>query len=66
MEWISVDERFPEPGSYLVFTSDGKRKGGISRKKYMASGWTMKRDERALGQKVTHWMPLPPPPEAGE
>lgn len=69
-EWISVDERLPEPnGSYLVYVQnpDDNRRGTISRKKYMPAqrGWTMKRDERGMGLKVTHWMPLPEPPTGG-
>jgi hypothetical protein len=63
VNWISVKERLPERcTSYLVAI---KRYGGrysIQRKQYCKRGWSLKRDEVALGEQVTHWMPLPEPP----
>ena len=56
--WISVEDRLPEPGYYVlmclrdVFTTIGLHTG---------QEWV----EKGTGQTipVTHWMPLPEPPE---
>lgn len=67
-EWIPVSERLPEkPDFYLTLEVDLRRpewppshfiryfRGG----KHFWSGQTTTADS------VTHWMPLPPPPEGG-
>ena len=68
MEWISVEERLPEEnGHYLVYEVCAH--GG------MVSLFEQHLNGRAIWYKydseygdfevtgVTHWMPLPPPPE---
>jgi len=64
VNWISVKERLPEKsGSYLVAIKRYSGRYRVERKQYLAGYWTMKRDEVALSEKVTHWMPLPEPPK---
>lgn len=68
MNWISVDERLPET-HVLVLAHE--RFGVVGAKTHIAyrsflhsmNGftWFSTRDEKL---DVTHWMPLPPPPEA--
>ena len=65
-QWISVEERRPEPGKRVLAT-DGVFVGEA----YRTSADTWRRyDGRAmrdcLGSIVTHWMPLPGAPEEGE
>ena len=61
-EWISVDDRLPEAGQAVLFYSvydDGLMLTGHmkhSQQWYENSRW-----ERIVH--VTHWMPLPEPPE---
>ena len=56
--WVSVKDRMPEQnGDYLAYTRDGI----VWPYFFMAGVW-----EDALGNStdtVTHWMPLPEPPE---
>ena len=53
-EWVSVEERLPEDGDEVIVVSDGKT--CASWHEAGDFGW-------AVGGKVTHWMPLPTPPE---
>jgi hypothetical protein len=57
-EWISVEDRLPEKGYQLVWEAGYPNVG------YVASDgkWRVDRDE--VTPYVTHWMPLPDPPEA--
>ena len=62
--WISVKDRLPEDGQKVLVC--GTRKGmqvGVFRglmHPFDAMGWWWKKDTRL---DVTHWMPLPEPPE---
>ena len=58
-EWISVKDRMPEKGSsVLIYSKEGKRAEGT----YMGGGrWMQYRWSCYVT--VTHWMPLPEPPE---
>lgn len=56
MEWISVKDRLPKNGKYLVlsgFTTDYEV--GITTSYYENGEW-------GIGS-LTHWMPLPEPPK---
>lgn len=62
-EWISVDERLPDPGlPILIFTRKNRYYVGYYYKAVVDTTYTgfyadsVKRD-------VTHWMPLPEPPK---
>ena len=56
--WIPVTERLPKVGgSYLVFSS--KSKTVFTARYWKGDRWA----NRANGQFITHWMPLPQPPE---
>ena len=67
MQWVSVEEKLPESGCVLVFNCG---MGAMEVAYYGKSGYGSKKEwllnERELlevdGFKVTHWMPLPPPP----
>ena len=72
--WISVEERLPQNNQLvLAYTPcDGYMfvgyylEGRTSR--YAWSEWyivTAMRSTRKMKKKVTHWMPLPQPPDAG-
>jgi hypothetical protein len=55
MEWISVDDRLPEEDKpIIVFGKDGAE---------IYSGFHVM-DFNNYYKDVTHWMPLPSPPEA--
>ena len=57
-EWIPVTERLPEKGgSYLVFSS--KSKTVFTAHYWLGDRWA----NRANGQFITHWMPLPEAPK---
>lgn len=61
-EWISVKERLPEHGAFLV--TDGKQI------RFAYGEWLFRSPDGVLrvpanngaGMDVTHWMPLPTPP----
>ena len=62
-QWISVEERRPEPGKRVlatdgVFVGEAYRTSADTWRRY--DGIAM-RD--CLGSIVTHWMPLPEPPK---
>ena len=58
-EWISVKDRLPEQYTDVVVLYDFGRVG---------VNWTNKENEfiEHPNCKVTHWMPLPEPPESGD
>jgi hypothetical protein len=56
--WISVEERLPEYGRYLVITRKGDRMFKVQTATYNNMGWWM----HANFGEITHWMPLPEPP----
>lgn len=65
-QWISVEERRPEPGKRVlatdgVFVGEAYRTSADTWRRY--DGIAM-RD--CLGSIVTHWMPLPEAPKEGE
>lgn len=68
-EWISVESGLPEDGDYITFTNaTGKNNGVIPQKLVTTTvrGKTVRRWEwnyRISPWTVTHYMPLPEPPE---
>jgi len=61
MQWVSVNERLPEPGrNVLIFTKSGNVGEGnyIENDEWVQYRWSVP------SVKVTHWMPLPEPPTA--
>jgi hypothetical protein len=57
-QWISVKERLPEIGEIvLVISTEGLQSVAEYRGKHFidADGWRL--------PKITHWQPLPEPPE---
>jgi len=77
-EWVSVEERLPdndwgkhwkERKYYLVITAPSGLMS-VATYGYKEFGWWVDRCSQVLDEKtyrkVTHWMPLPPPPKGGE
>ena len=60
-EWIPVTERLPQIGrNVLMFSTKGRCAEG----EFDGSGWWQYRWSAWINsQEVTHWMPLPEPPE---
>ena len=63
-EWISVTERLPEAGSYVVCIA---KRNPFSRFMPMVArieknGWVNPITEQYISE-VTHWMPMPNPPK---
>lgn len=60
--WIPVEERLPERNEIvLAFDQGGVTVGSYS--PMLEDWWTLQVDRMAPGAVVTHWMPLPEPPE---
>lgn len=60
-QWISVEDRLPEDKQRVLVYSPfnvGSDVGPIA----VQSGWMCKNKNHG----ITHWMPLPEPPEAGD
>lgn len=64
VEWISVDERLPEPEQFIIYHAPGIFESGPQM-------WIGQCDEHGCffgryghfgGGEVTHWMPLPKVP----
>ena len=63
-EWISVEEKLPEAGRYVVCIA---KRNPFSRFMPMVArieknGWVNPITEQYISE-VTHWMPLPEPPK---
>ena len=63
-EWVSVDDRLPDAGGYVVCI---EKRNPFSRFMPMVArieknGWANPITEQYISE-VTHWMPLPEPPE---
>jgi Protein of unknown function (DUF551) len=56
--WIPVEERLPELGVDVLVLHSGKRE--VAWRHVVDGDWM---SNAALGE-ITHWMPLPEPPEA--
>jgi hypothetical protein len=56
-EWISVDERLPEPNTWVTVYNPKGEYTRIDTDEIVGGNWV-----RNCG-KVTHWMPLPKPPK---
>ena len=58
-KWISVEERLPEQYATVIIWRDDCKNASIG---WLISGyWSVPK-----GVRVTHWMPLPEPPEADD
>jgi hypothetical protein len=61
IEWISVKDRLPEIGDKCVCFSERKRMYLLEY--YMACTWCPAGIPYSVMDVITHWMPLPEPPE---
>ena len=64
-EWISVKDKMPQPGRYVACIA---KRNPFSRFMPMVArieknGWANPIIEQYISE-VTHWMPMPEPPEA--
>ncbi len=60
--WIPVTDRLPEENGEFYLVCDMKTAGYLpDRGMYEDGEWTVQNDPLFV---VTHWMPLPEPPEA--
>lgn len=60
-EWISVNEKLPQPGRRVLLHAGGFiGEGWCSGTRWLRNGRNVERDYDAA---VTHWMPLPEPPK---
>ena len=60
-DWISVDDRLPDHGNF-VLVSDSKR---ITMARIQNKHQWYFTDHSSIGIIITHWQPLPKPPENG-
>jgi len=72
MEWVSIEDRLPAQAVYVVIAHfDHRHKVGmyfVSIAERIGTHWYEGKDgtevtENGKYGKVTHWMPLPDPPE---
>lgn len=69
LRWIPVKERLPEPGKMVLLIVNGKVKnitliGAYELGEFDTDeGWILEMWPEWKDPKVTHWMPLPEPPE---
>lgn len=77
--WISVEERLPEPGQFVLCTFpdvaqfwcdfvEGEQDGGGKptwKRGYVVRQLVCDNGHRWVDEGVTHWMPLPQPPKGG-
>jgi hypothetical protein len=64
-EWISVKDKFPQPGVFVLVTSprDFENSLNIGINVYSKKhGWELK-TTNCYAAGITHWMPLPEPPK---
>ena len=63
-EWISVDDRLPENIANRVLVVC-ERSNGVFYAHYEKPFWINLETDKPFISTVTHWMPLPEPPEEG-
>lgn len=66
MEWISVKDRLPEPGFYLVYCPEYTNYEMPMIAQFIEGKgfWDFDSwNDNSCNQETTHWMPLPEPPE---
>ncbi len=63
-EWISVEDRLPERGQNVIAFSESD--GIVILTCFRSAGWkeviTKENAQIIITHEVTHWMPLPEPP----
>jgi hypothetical protein len=63
-EWISVSERLPEKDKYVIVFTEEHGESGIHCAAADEDGvWYPAHGDGWMFPTVTHWMPLPEPPE---
>ncbi len=63
VRWISINDRLPHQDSVVLVAAEGGRV--TTAEWYLAHGWALDREDKAVGifpNTITHWMPLPEPP----
>lgn len=59
MEWISINDRLPEENGYTLV-----HVGGMIEVRWYAQYYHDWDKCTSKSRRVTHWMPLPPPPSS--
>jgi hypothetical protein len=63
MEWISVEDRLPSIGQFLVYVNPALGVRSIEIGLRMGGVWSVPSKSNSSGKDlITHWMPLPEPP----
>jgi hypothetical protein len=68
MEWISVKDRLPDPKDdvdVLVYYDSEYNEFEMAVAYWTGRQWVSELEDPILLSDVTHWMPLPKPPEEG-
>lgn len=64
MQWISVEDELPELGKeVLVYYKSRGHKGSFHVALLGVIGWLVSSQVAKNPSRITHWMPLPKPPE---
>lgn len=64
-EWISVKDRLPEIGVRVLTLDKWRHIHDRKLYQYRSGGLVFTPDGLKPGNDVTHWLPLPEPPEEG-
>jgi len=64
VEWISVNDKLPDKEVYVLVYSKEKGYAIMYYTGYFWESWDSDSDSIQILHDITHWMPLPEPPEA--
>lgn len=64
--WISVGERLPENGQKIIAAFRGSSGWVVDQARYAYGEFDFASWVNVLGDNITHWMPMPLPPEEEE
>lgn len=62
-EWIACSERLPEPDTDVLVAVELGICSFLDVGVYRRGAWSLAPNLDECGAHVTHWQPLPPPPE---
>ena len=67
-EWIDVRDRLPEAGEFVLVIVNGKNKNitfknALELAEHTEEGWHLEAFPEFPDPQISHWMPLPDPPE---
>jgi hypothetical protein len=62
MKWIPIEDA-PEDGEWALVYADGAMNCAFVKRGQLPEDWTGQQCPNIIPRFVTHWMPLPPPPD---